>query len=97
MSKSVKYSTPPTSKAIQSRVIAIGNGFKVNEITLLNGSLIKEHSTSVPTFFIVLKGQVAFKYSNETIILSENEFINIQTNALHTVQALTDSKVLLVK
>ena len=90
-------SKPIKDKAIKSKVIARSNDFKVNEIMLQSGSLIKEHTTPIPAFFLVLKGKVAFKYSDETINLSKDDYLTIKANEPHSVEALADSKVLLVK
>lgn len=93
----VKEIIPPISKGIQSKVIAKSDAFKVNNITLKKGAIIKEHTTPVPAFLLVKKGEITFNYRDEKIPLSEEEFLVIKAKEIHWIVAEMDSELLLVK
>jgi len=93
----LKEVIPLISKDIQSKIIAKSDAFKINRITLKKGAVIKEHTTSIPAFLLVQKGQITFNYRDEKIPLSAEEFLVIKANEVHWVVAEIDSELLLVK
>lgn len=93
----LKEVIPPNAKSIQSKIIAKSDAFKVNKITLKKGAIIKEHTTPIPAFLLVQKGQITFNYRDKKISLSAEEFLVIKANEVHWVVAEIDSELLLVK
>ena len=62
------------------------------------GSQLKEHVTNVPAMLIVVLGEVVF--GNEKgvkEILMPGDYVNIEANVKHWVNAVKDSNLLLIK
>ena len=93
----VKEIIPPISKGIQSKVVAKTDAYKVYKITLEKEAIIKEHTTPVPAFLLVKKGQITFNYRDEKKPLIAHEFLVIEANKVHWLEAKMDSELLLVK
>lgn len=93
----VKEVIPPISKGIQSKVVAKTDAYKVYKITFGRGAIIKEHTTPIPAFLLVKKGQITFNYRDEQKSLIAHEFLVIEANKVHWLEAKMDSELLLVK
>ena len=65
---------------------------------IMAGKLLKEHITTVPAFLICVEGEVVFENKEglkET--LKCGDFINIDPNVKHWVNAIVDSQLILIK
>lgn len=70
----------------------------VTSLRITAGNQLKEHITPVPALLVCVSGEVVFE--NEAGLsenLSQGDFINIEANSKHWVNALLDSNLLLIK
>ncbi|MGV0924485.1 hypothetical protein [Empedobacter tilapiae] len=75
-----------------------GESSNVTSIQLLEKSVLKEHSTKIPALLLCVTGKVLYLDENEQKIeLSSSEYITIEPNVIHKLEALENSQLILVK
>ena len=86
-------------KSLQSEVLAKSEHFTVRMLALQSGCEIKEHHSKVSAFLLVVQGNIRFIYTddNTEINLSANEYLAIEKDRMHKVQAVENSRFLLIK
>jgi quercetin dioxygenase-like cupin family protein len=67
-------------------------------IQLTEGSILKEHITKVPAVLVCVLGEVTYEDENRhRQSLKPGDFISIEPNVKHWLEAVTSSQVLLLK
>ncbi len=85
-------------KAVQTKMIFATSEGKVVSLQIQKDKQLKEHITTVPALLVCVKGEVVFE--NEmgiSVTLLSGDFVNIEPNIKHWVNAKTDSNLLLIK
>lgn len=72
-------------------------GFKVVGIGLAKGQKLEKHETPTSAFLYVQSGSVLFLIGDKKVSLLATEYLEIPVKEMHEVQALEDSKLLLIK
>ena len=87
-----------TDKSVGAISIFKGESSNVTSIQLLEKSVLKEHSTKIPALLLCVTGKVLYLDENEQKIeLSSSEYITIEPNVIHKLEALENSQLILVK
>ena len=85
------------SKPLQTKKIFTSNE-SVTSIQLMASALLEEHMTKVPAFLVCVTGEVLFeKEKGITDKLLSGDFINIEPEVKHWLNAQRDSLLLLIK
>lgn len=77
--------------------VLFSEGFKAVGIGLLKGQMLEKHSTSTPAFLFIHEGKVEFRISGKKIQLQNGDFVKIPKVEEHEVEAIEDSRLILVK
>jgi len=70
---------------------------KIIAIALKANEILKKHKANIPSFLVVLKGQIQFELPDSSIHLNEHDTFNIPVSIEHEVIALEDSIFMLVQ
>jgi quercetin dioxygenase-like cupin family protein len=71
---------------------------KVISLQIVKGEQLKEHFTKVPALLVCVLGKAAFNDENEQKInLQSGDFVKIEPNVKHWIDAFEDSNFLLIK
>ncbi len=85
-------------KAVQTKMMFATSEGKVVSLQIQKDKQLKEHITTVPALLVCVKGEVI--YENEkgiSVTLLSGDFVNIEPNVKHWVNAKIDSNLLLIK
>lgn len=86
-----------------TKVISTTSLFKTTEgnvtsIQILANQQLKDHITKVPAMLLCLTGEVDFENENGLkITLTTGEYVNIEPNVKHWVNAKSTSNLILIK
>ena len=70
----------------------------VISIQLKSGGLLKEHISMIPALLVCITGQVIFENEQGTKeVLVSGDYVNIDANVKHWINAGKDSNLLLIK
>lgn len=85
-------------KAVQTKMIFATSEGKVVSLQIQKDKQLKEHITTVPALLVCVKGEAVFENEKGiSVTLLSGDFINIEANVKHWVNAKTDSNFLLIK
>jgi quercetin dioxygenase-like cupin family protein len=85
-------------KAVQTKMIFATTEGKVVSLQIQKDKQLKEHITTVPALLVCVKGEVVFENEKgQSIGLKSGDYINIEPNVKHWVNAKIDSNLLLIK
>lgn len=85
-------------KNVGATSIFKGESSNVTSIQLLEKSILKEHRTKIPAFLLCVTGKVVYSDENDlTIELNSSDYISIEPNVTHKLEALENSQLILVK
>ena len=73
------------------------DGFKVAGIGLKKGQILEKHSTPQSAFLFIYQGKVEYRTANMSHTLNAGDFIKINPKEEHEIQAIKDSRLILVK
>jgi quercetin dioxygenase-like cupin family protein len=82
---------------IKSKKIAHTDKFDCILLYIEKGNILKEHISNTDAYLIVLSGEIDFNIHNQTYRLNENDSIAFEKNIPHSVEAISNSKLLLIK
>ena len=85
-------------KAVSAKALFSGSEAKLMALQILKGKQLKEHTTPVPALLVCVSGEVIF--GNEKGIsenLKPGDYIHIEPDVKHWVDAVVDSQLLLFK
>ncbi len=85
------------NKPLQTKKIFASNE-GVTTIQLLADAQLKEHITKVPAFLVCVSGEVVFENEKGMVEkLLQGDFVNIEPEVKHWLNAQRDSLLLLIK
>jgi len=88
----------PSDKGVSAQLLFKGEAATTNALHLSAGEQLKEHTTKVPALLVCVIGEVVFnnvKGIKET--LHPGDYIHIETDVVHWLDALKKSELLLIK
>lgn len=71
--------------------------FKVIGIGLMKGQKLEKHQTPTPAFLYVHSGAVEFSLGQKKETLRSGDYIAIPAKEMHEVEAIDDSRLMLIK
>lgn len=89
-----KYYIDP--KTLLGRVILSEDKQEVVHLSLKKGNEVPTYQNNANIIILVLKGKMEL-LSDDTIILNELEMVKLESNQSHSMIALEDSQVFIVK
>jgi quercetin dioxygenase-like cupin family protein len=85
-------------KPVQTKVVFEPTDSKVISLQIASGGQLKEHITKVPALLVCVSGNAAYQDENgKIIILKSGDYVNIEPNIIHWVNANEDSNFLVIK
>lgn len=86
------------NKDVQTKMFFPANDSKVVSLQIQKDKQLKEHITPIPALLVCVKGEVVFEDENGVSLkLESGDFVKIQPNIKHWVNAKIDSNLLLIK
>lgn len=82
---------------IKSKKIAQTDNFDCILLNIEEGNTLKEHTSNTDAYLIVLSGEIIFNIHKESHRLSKNDGIAFEKNVPHSVVAISNSSILLIK
>ncbi len=84
--------------AVQTNVLFMAEEGKVMSLQIAAGGQLKEHITKVPALLVCISGDGVFQdEKGKSIELKSGDYINIEANVKHWVDANEDSNFLVIK
>jgi quercetin dioxygenase-like cupin family protein len=85
-------------KAISTASLFKTTEGNVTSIQILADELLKEHITKVPALLLCLTGESIFENENGIKLrLTTGDYVNIETNIKHWINAKSTSNLILIK
>ena len=85
-------------KAVQTNVLFKTEEGKVISLQIAAGGQLKEHITKVPALLVCISGDGVFQdEKGKSIVLKSGDYVNIEANVKHWVDANEDSNFLVIK
>ncbi|AUC83657.1 hypothetical protein CW733_04545 [Lacinutrix sp. Bg11-31] len=84
-------------KAVQTKLLLKVEEGKVVSLQIAAGKQLKEHVSNVPAILICVSGKSVYKESSGETTLVTGDFVMINKDVKHEVDAITDSNFILVK
>ena len=86
------------NKAVQTKVLFEPTESRVISLQIAAGETLKEHITKVPALLICVTGDAVFQdEKGKSIQLKSGDYVNIEANIKHWVDANEDSNFLVIK
>lgn len=85
------------NKAVQTNVLFEPTE-KVISMQISKGEQLKEHTTKIPALLVCVSGNAVFNNENKIVVhLKSGDYVFIETNVKHWVNAIEESNFLLIK
>jgi len=85
------------NKAVQTSILFEPTE-KVISLQISKGEQLKEHLSKIPVLLVCVSGKAVFNDENEQKInLQSGNFVKIEPNVKHWIDAIEDSNFLLIK
>lgn len=86
------------TKAISTASIFKTTEGNITSIQILANQQLKEHITKVPALLICITGEAVFENENGIkLTLTTGDYVNIEPNIKHWINAITTSNLILIK
>ena len=86
------------TKAISTASLFKSTEGNVTSIQILEDQQLKEHITKVPALLLCLIGEAIFENENGTkLTLTTGDYVNIEPNIKHWINAKSASNLILIK
>ncbi len=86
------------NKPVQTQLIFSAEDGKVISLQIASGEQLKEHITKVPALLVCVSGDAVFQDVNgKSIELKSGDYVNIEANVKHWVDAKENSNFLVIK
>lgn len=86
------------TKAVQTAVLFSTTEGKVISLQIAAGEQLKEHITKVPALLVCVSGNAVYKDEKEVVIaLQSGDYVPIEPNVKHRLDAIELSNFLLIK
>jgi|SRR5688572_11824321 len=83
---------------VQTNMMFPATSGKVISLQILKNHQLKEHITNVPALLVCVNGHAVFEdEKGASVTLRSGDYVNIQPNVKHWVNAKEDSQLLLIK
>lgn len=86
------------NKAVQTQLLFSTVEGKIITLQIAKNEQLKEHITKVPALLVCVIGNAV--YNDETgksIVLESGDYVNIEPNVKHWIEAQSDSNFILIK
>jgi quercetin dioxygenase-like cupin family protein len=85
-------------KAVQTHLLFTPTADKVISVQIAKGEQLKEHVSEVPALFVCIDGKAIYSDENGTKeTLEAGNYVFIEANVKHKVEAIKESNFLLIK
>jgi len=88
----LETATHPVAKILQK-----GENFKILAIGFKENMILKNHKTPYNSKLVVINGSVKYKQGDKEILANQFDEIDIPTNEIHNVIAISNSICLLIQ
>jgi len=86
------------NKAVQTKILFSATEGKVISLQIASGEQLKEHLSKVPAVLVCVSGNAVYKDENESVInLKSGDYVNIEPEVKHRIDAIEESNFLLIK
>jgi quercetin dioxygenase-like cupin family protein len=86
------------NKAVQTNQLFSTTEGKVISLQIASGEQLKEHLSKVPAFLVCVSGNAIYKDEKKSVInLKSGDYVNIEPDVKHRVDAIEESNFLLIK
>lgn len=86
------------NKPVQTQLVFSAEDGKVISLQIAAGGQLKEHITKVPALLVCISGDSVFQdEKGKSIPLKTGDYVNIEANVKHWVDAKEDSNFILIK
>jgi len=86
------------NKPVQTQLIFSADEGKVISLQIASGGQLKEHITKVPALLLCISGDAVYNDVNDkSISLKSGDYVNIEANVKHWVDANEDSNFIVIK
>jgi len=82
---------------VSTKMLVANRSGNVILISIEKGAKLSEHVSNTDASVIILEGEVNFKIEGESHHLSANDLFSFKKTVVHAVEAIVDSKFLLIK
>lgn len=96
MSDSITSAIRATENGIVSKKLMSGNGGNISLFAFDSGQSIDKHSTPNKAMVVVVEGEASFQKGDETFELKKDDYLILEENEEHALEAKTSFKMLLV-
>ena len=96
MSDSIISAIRATENGIVSKKLLSANGGNVSLFAFDSGQSLEKHSTPHKAMIMAVEGEASFQKGTETITLKKDDFLIMEENEEHSLEAKTLFKMLLV-
>lgn len=88
----------PETKGVQTNMMFPAKDGKVISLQILKDNQLEEHTTPIPALLVCVNGEVVFEDEKGILtILLSGDYVKIEPNIKHRVNAKIDSNLLLIK
>ena len=86
------------NKPVQTNMLFSTTEGKVISLQIASGEHLKEHLSKVPALLVCVSGNAIYNEENGTTIeLKTGDFVNIEADVKHSIDAIAESNFLLIK
>ncbi|EIA08474.1 hypothetical protein [Flavobacterium frigoris] len=86
------------NKAVQTQLLFSTTEGKVISLQIAAGEQLKEHLSKVPALLVCVSGNAIYKDEKEAVInLKSGDYVNIEPDVKHRIDAIEESNFLLIK
>lgn len=86
------------NKPVQTKVLFEPTESKVISLQIASGGQLKEHITKVPALLVCVTGNAVFQdEKGKSIELKSGDYVNIESNVKHWIDAKEESNFILIK
>lgn len=85
-------------KAVQTKVVFTAAETKVISLQIAAGEQLKEHLTKVPALLVCISGNAVYQdEKGASIQLKSGDYLNLEANVKHWVDATEESNFIVIK
>lgn len=86
------------TKAVQTKLLFSATEGKVISLQIAAGEQLKEHLSKVPALLVCVSGNAIYKDEKESVFnLKSGDYVNIEPDVKHRIDAVEESNFLLIK
>jgi len=86
-----------STEKIKSQQVYKNEQFHVIQLQIKKDAVLKPHHATTDAFLLVIEGVIIFNMQEENIRLQKGDILTFEKFVTHSVQALEDSIVLIIK